>query len=164
MSYRDREAALLARVHALETELAEERKGKIRCEELEEEYRSLKMSVAALSRELHRFRPRVPSATDARSLFLLLCDPDGRRREQIVPGDKGFQIGTANFAEVQLRDSSASGEHATVETLFLSERLVRAEIVSNQGNVIVNKVKIKRHILKNGDVLELGETVIVVGL
>lgn len=164
MSYRDREAALLARIHALETELGEARKGEGQHERLREENRSLKQTVAALSQELNRFKPRVPAERRSGRLWLVICDPDGRRREQELSGDKAFAIGTLESADVQLRDEGASRQHATVEAWMRAGVVIDWTIQSKHGNLVVNREKIRKQRLVHGDRIELADTVIIVGL
>lgn len=64
-----------------------------------------------------------------------------------------FSIGRKPHNNMQIDDTSVSKEHATILTVGNDQIL---EDMDSTNGVLVNGVKIKKHILQNNDVIEIG--------
>ncbi len=109
---------------------------------------SLEVDDNAKRGDLHVRTEIVASATAPGSIVL----PDGTR---VALSDEPVTIGRLPDCAITLTDPQASREHATIRP---DERGYRVEDLGSTNGVLVNGVRVREHVLIDGDVITIGAT------
>ena len=84
----------------------------------------------------------------------LILSMDGLVLKEIPLGKERMSIGRRPSNDIQIDNLAISGEHAAVVTILNDSFL---EDLNSTNGTLVNGQPIKKHFLKNGDVVELGK-------
>ena len=84
----------------------------------------------------------------------LILSMDGLVLKEISLGKERMSIGRRPSNDIQIDNLAISGEHAAVVTILNDSFL---EDLNSTNGTLVNGQPIKKHFLKNGDVVELGK-------
>lgn len=84
----------------------------------------------------------------------LILSMDGLVLKEIALGKERMTIGRRPTNDIQIDNLAISGEHAAVVTILNDSFL---EDLNSTNGTLVNGQPVKKHFLKNGDVVELGK-------
>jgi hypothetical protein len=84
----------------------------------------------------------------------LILSMDGLVLKEIALSTARMSIGRKASNDIQIDNLAISGEHAAVVTILNDSFL---EDLNSTNGTLVNGQPVKKHILKNGDVIELGK-------
>lgn len=84
----------------------------------------------------------------------LILSMDGLVLKEIVLGKERMTLGRKPHNDIQIDNLAISGEHATIVTLGNDAFL---EDLNSTNGTLVNGQQVKKHVLQNGDVIELGK-------
>src|SRR6185369_4635784 len=84
----------------------------------------------------------------------LILSMDGLVLKEIVLNKERLSIGRKPHNDIQIDNLAISGEHAVVVTILNDSFL---EDLNSTNGTLVNGQPIKKHILRNNDVIELGK-------
>jgi len=147
MGFRDDGDAMLARIAALERELAATRA------EFDEYKARYEGKVDA---------PPQPEnvESDARQVVFRIREPGAEIRDQRLAQDV-IKIGKLSSSHIRLSDDKVSRMHAVIEVTHDAVHII--DLGSTDGT-IVNGKKVNKKSLKHGDQIRVGDTVIVIGM
>ena len=128
--------------------------------ELERNHVLVRGEPIASARELtlggfHSSAKNIQSALNKIDAFLIL---DGRRHVKL--GQSIITIGRHLDSDIVLDNSSVSRQHAQIRWQY--DRYILLDLGSKTGTLINNNL-ISQHLLKNGDVIRLGQSALVYG-
>jgi pSer/pThr/pTyr-binding forkhead associated (FHA) protein len=147
MGFRDDGDAMLARIAALERELAATR---AEFDEYRARYEG-KVDTPA--------KPE-SAASDARQIVFRIREPGAEIRDQRLSQDV-IKIGKLSSSHVRLSDDKVSRMHAVIEVSH--DAVLIIDLGSTDGT-IVNGKKVNKQSLKHGDQIRVGDTVLVIGM
>ena len=84
----------------------------------------------------------------------LILSMDGLVLKEIPLDKERMTIGRKASNDIQIDNLAISGEHAAVVTILSDSFL---EDLNSTNGTLVNGQSVKKHFLKNGDVIELGK-------
>ena len=84
----------------------------------------------------------------------LILSMDGLVLKEIVLAKERMTLGRKPHNDIQIDNLAISGEHATIVTLGNDAFL---EDLNSTNGTLVNGQQVKKHVLQNGDVIELGK-------
>ena len=84
----------------------------------------------------------------------LILSMDGLVLKEILLTKERMSIGRKASNDIQIDNLAISGEHAAVVTILSDSFL---EDLNSTNGTLVNGQPVKKHVLKNGDVIELGK-------
>ena len=85
----------------------------------------------------------------------LILSMDGLVLKEIVLNKERLSIGRKPHNDIQIDNLAISGEHAVIVTILNDSFL---EDLNSTNGTLVNGQPIKKHILRNKDVIELAST------
>jgi pSer/pThr/pTyr-binding forkhead associated (FHA) protein len=88
---------------------------------------------------------------------LVIIDGKDKGRTFLLSGKERFKVGRALTADLKLTDGKISREHCLLETV--RDHHIIIDLESSNGTV-VNGERIKKTVLKEGDYIRLGFTLI----
>ena len=84
----------------------------------------------------------------------LILSMDGLVLKEIPLNKERMTIGRRPSNDIQIDNRAISGQHAAVVSI-LSDAFL--EDLNSTNGTLVNGVSVKKHFLKNGDVIEIGK-------
>lgn len=101
--------------------------------------------------------PQAPAGAPGNSARLLVLDGDNRGQIFSLAGREAFKIGRASTSDFRINDAKMSRDHCRIENAQNHFMIIDLE---SANGTIVNGEKVRKALLKNGDFLRLGFTML----
>jgi hypothetical protein len=160
VTYRDDREAMLARLTVLEREAVELAPLRARVAELEADNRWLAARVAELEARLAPPAPPAPAAgAGVPQIAFRIRDRSGER--ELASTEPTIKIGRLPSAHLRIDDAQVSRLHAIIENGETGALIID---LGSSGGTWVNGARVNKAELADGDLIQIGQAQITVGL